>query len=144
MLAYLRGGAIRGLGFRARRRNAGRRTYTSFFHPEKGPSSGPPTGSKENILRREPSRRSSSFHRDIENATATSGSHYEDDDQWETIDVCDPRGENVQRDEGEWLEGWRRGKERMMSMYEPPERLRFNPNLPLPPITVRSLLERRD
>ena len=134
---------LRGLGFKVRRGNTGRKTYTAFFNPNKTSSMAPPTGSKENMLRREPSRRSDDCTRDLENATASSGSHYEDDDMWETIDVNDPRGENVQQDEGEWIEGWRREKERMMSTIEPPERLRFNPNLPLPPITVRSLLERR-
>jgi len=41
------------------------------------------------------------------------------------------------RDNGEWLEEWRRGKERMSEILgQPQPKLYFNPALPLPPIVL--------
>lgn len=98
--------------------------------------------SEENVYRREKQLP------DLENATISSGSHYDDESEvhggveWADIDIRDPRSGSMAQDNGEWLDAWRRGKEQMLCARQPPE-LQFNPELPLPPITLESPNTRR-
>ena len=98
--------------------------------------------SEENVYRREKQLP------DLENATISSGSHYDDESEvhggveWADIDIRDPRSGSMAQDNGEWLDTWRRGKEQMLCARQPPE-LQFNPELPLPPITLESPNTRR-
>ncbi|KAL5533650.1 hypothetical protein ACEPAG_110 [Sanghuangporus baumii] len=122
---YIRGGMVRGLGSNIR--------FPSFRSKRRFPPSQPFNESEENFFRRE------IVHIrpfDLENASMSSGSHYSDDEEnWEEIDMRDARNGNMEKDNGEWLESWRRGKERMISTRRPAE-LQFDPKLPLPPISV--------
>ena len=126
---YTRRGAMRSLSPHTR--------FPSFRTKRKRPTSTPINESEENFFRREITQ-IRGF--DLEQATVTSGSHYsdyDDDDEegWEEIDIRDARSGNLEKDNGEWLEKWRRGKERMISTRRP-EESRFNPRLPLPPVSL--------
>ncbi|KAL5536053.1 hypothetical protein ACEPAF_4158 [Sanghuangporus sanghuang] len=125
VLVYIRGGIMRGLGSNIR--------FPSLRSKRRFPPSQPFNESEENFLRRETAQ-IRPF--DLENASMSSGSHYSDDEEnWEEIDMRDARNGNMEKDNGEWLESWRRGKERMMSTHQPAE-LRFNPKLPRLPISL--------
>ncbi|EJC98653.1 uncharacterized protein FOMMEDRAFT_31682 [Fomitiporia mediterranea MF3/22] len=118
---YVRGGVLRGMNSNAQ---------LSALRPSK--KSAVVNESQENLYRRDMSE---IRPRDLENATVTAGTHYDDTEEgWEKIDMHDARSGNMGKDNGEWLESWRRGKERMMTTRQAPE-LHFNPDLPLPPIS---------
>ncbi|KAL5494674.1 hypothetical protein ACEPAI_135 [Sanghuangporus weigelae] len=125
VFVYIRRGVMRGVGSNIR--------FPSLHSKRRFPPSQPFNESEENFFRREIAQ-IRPF--DLENASMSSGSHYSDDEEnWEEIDMRDARNGNMEKDNGEWLESWRRGKERMISTRRPAE-LRFNPKLPLPPISL--------
>ncbi|KAL5519534.1 hypothetical protein ACEPAH_1217 [Sanghuangporus vaninii] len=125
VFVYIRGGVMRGLSSNIR--------FPSLRSKRRFPPSQPFNESEENFFRRDTAQ-IRPF--DLENASMSSGSHYSDDEEnWEEIDMRDARNGNMEKDDGEWLESWRRGKERMMSTHRPVE-LQLNPKLPRPPISL--------
>ena len=124
---YIRGGSIRSLAFRPK--NPDHDLLCTQKRSQEGP-----TWVRENLQQRGPVNISP----DLEEARETPESHHGDKEQWVDIDVEDPELGKFQKDNGEWLEDWRKRKEEMMSKPGPPE-LQLNPVLPLPPISTRTL-----
>ncbi|KAL5533644.1 hypothetical protein ACEPAG_104 [Sanghuangporus baumii] len=120
ILAYVRGGRMRGL------------SSDIHFPPFRSARKGSPMRQNYGVDFREQERSGTSL--DVESGTTASGSRRtEEKDRWEDVDLRDVRKGNTKGDDVRWLEAWCRDKEKMMA--RPPE-LRFNPDLPLPPIIL--------
>ncbi|OCB87085.1 hypothetical protein A7U60_g5820 [Sanghuangporus baumii] len=120
ILAYVRGGRIRGL------------SSDIHFPPFRSARRGSPM--RQNYEGSFPQHETSVISPDVEHGTTASGSRRtEEKERWEDVDLRDVRRSNTKGDDVRWLEAWCRDKEKMMA--RPPE-LRFNPDLPLPPIIL--------
>lgn len=56
-------------------------------------------------------------------------------EQWEEVDICDPRSGNMIKDNGEWLESWRQRKDALLKAQRSPPELKLDPAIPLPPLS---------
>ncbi|KAL5494668.1 hypothetical protein ACEPAI_129 [Sanghuangporus weigelae] len=120
ILAYVRGGRMRGL------------SSDIHFPPFRSARKGSPMRQNYEGDLREQETGGTSL--DVERGTTASGSRRtEEKERWEDVDLRDVRRGNTKSDDVRWLEAWCRDKEKMMA--RPPE-LRFNPDLPLPPIIL--------
>ncbi|KAH8110696.1 hypothetical protein DFH11DRAFT_1802189 [Phellopilus nigrolimitatus] len=104
-------------------------------------------GAAANISRR---GTSAARPRDLESASLSPKSHYGDqgghgEDLWEEIYVRAPGGghADMEKGDGEWVETWRRGKERMVASMRRVPALQFDPALPLPPISLEEGMRRK-
>ncbi|KAH8110686.1 hypothetical protein DFH11DRAFT_760660 [Phellopilus nigrolimitatus] len=133
VFAYTRGGALRSL------------TSSEHAPPCESERKGPPAS----VSRR---GTGAARPRDLESASVSSESEKRFDDQgkdgedrWEEIDVRAPGNghADMEKGDGEWVETWRRGKERMMASMRRVPALQFDPALPLPPISLEEGMRRQ-